>query len=56
MTKYEEQKNRVILKAIMWQMDTTPKSWGQLAEEVAQFAKLAKRYGLIKEFKENGII
>ena len=35
---------------------TTRTSWAELAEQQKELAKLARRYGLIKEFKENGII
>ena len=42
--------------AIIHQKDQTPKTWGQIAQEKSKLTKLAKRYGLIKEFKENGII
>jgi hypothetical protein len=31
-------------------------SWGELAAMTSYFEKLGKRYGLLKEFKENGII
>ena len=34
----------------------THQSWQQVADTGADFEKLAKRYGLVKEFKENGII
>ena len=42
--------------AIIHQKDTSPKSWGEIAQEKAKLERLAKRYGLIKEFRENGII
>lgn len=31
-------------------------SYSELADRLARFEKLAYRYGLVKEFKENGII
>ena len=31
-------------------------SWGELADVGAWFETMAKRYGLIEEFRENGII
>ena len=42
--------------AIIHQNDQTPKSWGEIAQEKNKLEKLAKRYGLIKEFKREGII
>ena len=42
--------------AIIHQKDQTPKTWEQIAQEKSKLEKLAKRYGLIKEFRENGII
>lgn len=36
--------------------DTMGLSWGEYAEITSFFEKNAKRYGLVKEFKENGII
>ena len=61
MTKtYKDRKNQAREEAIEWQTQfadmTFNISWGEYAEQVARFEKLAKRYGLIKEFKENGII
>ena len=32
-----------------------PMSWNEFAEVCQRFYKLGKRYGLIKEFRENGI-
>ena len=56
MTQYEKQKQAARIKAQEWQQDTSPKSWGEIAQEKNKLEKLAKRYGLIKEFRENGII
>lgn len=58
MTKYQKGKARAIDEAIEWQLDTSDRcmSYGELAHAQEYFSKLAKRYGLIKEFKENGII
>lgn len=39
-----------------WQADQSAKSWQECAEMGAQLEKLAKRYGLIKELKNEGII
>lgn len=58
MSKYKENKEKARKKAIEWQLDFANHdySWGELAYYGAYFEKLAKRYGLVEEFKENGII
>ena len=58
MSKYKENKEKAREKAIEWQRDFENHnySWGELAYYGAYFEKLAKRYGLVEEFKENGII
>ena len=58
MKTYQEKKEEARDKAIAWQLEASEKclSYAELAEVGEHFAKLAKRYGLIKEFKENGII
>lgn len=56
MNEYQKRKAQAIAAAQEWQQDQTAKSWGEYAEECATLAKLANRYGLIKEFRENGII
>lgn len=58
MSKYQEEKARAREKAIEWQLDFCNHnySWGELAEFGEYFSKLAKRYGLIREFRENGVI
>lgn len=57
MSKYLEMKARAWQKAIDWQLDFNNHnySWSELAEWGNYFYKLGKRYGLLKEFKENGI-
>ena len=57
MLKYYEYKEKARQKAIDWQLDFNNHnySWGELAEWTNYFYKLGKRYGLLKEFKENGI-
>lgn len=58
MTRYEKGKQRAREKAQQIQMYNTEtrQSWQQVADTCADFEKLGKRYGLIKEFRENGII
>lgn len=57
-TNYELHKGRAREKAIQWQQEYGEHnySYGELYEFGAYFEKLGKRYGLIKEFRENGII
>lgn len=58
MNKYQAAKERVRNKAIEWQcdFDNHNYSWGELIEFHGYFEKMAKRYGLVKEFRENCII
>ena len=58
MTKYQKAKNNARNKAIAWQHDFCNHnySYGELIEWNDYFNKLAKRYGLTEEFRENGII
>ena len=58
MSRYARAKENARQKAIEWQLDFNNHnySWGELASSTEYFTKLAKRYGLITEFRENGII
>ena len=44
--------------ALEWQLTfgDNPMSWSELADACQRFYTLGKRYGLLKEFRENGII
>lgn len=53
---YYQGKGQARALAIIYQKDQSPKSWGEIAEQVAKLEKLAKRYGLVKEFRNEGII
>lgn len=57
MKTYAERKAEVRERAIQWQIDFADRviSWGELAEETAEFERLGRRYGLLTEFRENGI-
>lgn len=57
-TPYEIGKIRAEEKAILWQFDFSHNGicYSELNYWREYFYKLAKRYGLIKEFRENGII
>lgn len=58
MTKYQKGKENVRDKAVEWQNGFCDQnySYGELAYYGEYFSRLAKRYGLVREFKENGII
>ena len=58
MNTYKRNKERVRNFAIEWQLDFCNHnySWGELAIYQEMFYKLGKRYGLLKEFRENCII
>ena len=55
---YAELKEEKRQEAIEWQMDwgNHNYSWGEIAYYSDYFYKIGKRYGLLKEFRENGII
>lgn len=58
MNVYQKGKERARNKAIEWQLDFNNHnySYGELSVFQGYFEGLAKRYGLVKEFRENGII
>lgn len=58
MKNYETKKEQARQQAIDWQIEFSEKDHfcSELAETSEKFAKLGKRYGLLKEFKENGVI
>ena len=58
MNKYQQAKERARQKVVDWQLTFSDNVyyWSDLADFAAYFEKLGKRYGLVKEFKENGII
>lgn len=58
MNKYQIGKENARQEAIEWQSDFNNHnySWGELVDFGDYFTKLAKRYGLVREFRENGII
>lgn len=53
---YLYRKNQARATAQALQVYQFAQSWGELAEQSAKLEKLAKRYGLIKEFKREGIL
>lgn len=58
MKKYYYYKEKARQLAIEWQtyFSKTNYSWNELNEFSQEFAKLGKRFGLLREFKTNGII
>ena len=56
-SKYELAKNKAREKAIEWQIACGKRDFymSEYAQMTSYFEKLGKRYGLLKEFKENGI-
>lgn len=58
MTKYEQGKARARERAIEWQYNfcLTDHYWDEVAATQYYFERLARRFGLVREFRENGII
>lgn len=56
--KYKTKKAAARQKAMDWQNSFNDRndSWEDLANAGAMFEKLGRRYGLLKEFRENGIL
>ena len=57
LTNYQKRKESARQEAIEWQLDFENHnySWGELFEWAEHFEKLGRRYGLLEEFRENGI-
>ena len=58
MINYQKSKSKARQEAIRWQLlnNVIKISYAELVTYQLYFEKLGKRYGLLKEFKENGII
>lgn len=58
MNAYQKAKGKAMDEAIMWQLDFNNHnySYEELAYYGEYFERLARKYGLLKEFRENGII
>lgn len=59
MSKYQANKEKAIEKAKTFQdsfVNGACYSWQEISDITSELERLAKRYGLIMEFKENGII
>lgn len=57
MSSYQKQKEKIRSEAIDWQNSfaDTDHSWGEMSITQGYFERQGKRYGLMKEFRENGI-
>lgn len=57
-TTYQERKERAREIAIEWQLNfgNNNYSWSELAAWGDYFSTLGKRFGLLREFRENAII
>lgn len=58
-SRYQIGKATARQQAIDWQRsfcEGRSYTWSEVFEFTAHFTKLGKRYGLLKEFRENGII
>lgn len=57
MNKYQIAKEKARQKAIDWQykFSEMSMSWGELAYYQSYFERLGKRYGLLAEFRSEGI-
>lgn len=57
MSKYAQKKNEIREQAIEWQYDFCNHnySYGELHYFQCYFEKMGRRYGLLKEFRENAI-
>lgn len=55
---YNMKKSEIRLEAIFWQIQASGYnySYGELLEKQIYFEKMGKKYGLIREFRENGIL
>lgn len=58
MTYYQMRKEAAREEAIRWQQEFDRKryTWSEIRDWVWHFHKIGKRFGLLKEFRENGII
>ena len=58
MSRYTRAKENARQRAMDWQTDyyNNNYSYGELIAFAEYFTRLAKRYGLMTEFRENGII
>lgn len=55
---YKEKKAaaRERVMAMLEALESRPATWGEIVEVTAYFEDIARRYGLTRELRENGII
>ena len=55
---YQQKKEAARQDAIDWQYEAAEQnpSYGELADATERFDRLGRRYGLLQEFRENGIL
>jgi hypothetical protein len=58
MNYYAKRKEEARRQAIAWQLEQSEKSssYMEIAEQSNHFENLGRRYGLLTEFRENGIL
>lgn len=58
MKTYQIQKAAARDAAILYQQTAAEQaqSWEEVADAAARFERLARRFGLLREFRENGLI
>ena len=58
MKTYQQKKNEIRQQAIEWQNNVSNKAlhWSSVFWGAVYFEQKGRRYGLLTEFKENGII
>ena len=56
-SNYQKMKEKARQEAIDWQMNASENhSMGELREAHQHFLSMGRKYGLIEEFRENGVI
>ena len=53
---YQEHKEETRRTAQALQVYELAQGWGEIAQQCEHLGKLAKRYGLLKEFRSEGIL
>ena len=56
MNKYQQRKEQARREAQALQVYQGAMSWGEVAQQCERLEKLARKYGLIKEFRNEGIL
>ena len=59
MSNYEKNKNKIRQQAIDWLASFSEGKtyyWSEMAEASDYFEKMGRRYGLLQEFRDNGVV